>query len=400
MFESDIKKTPDEVAKEKMEQITSSKETPEETEARHKADADIKAAEKKNEEPGKASTESQTGKKKTPDEMSEAERLEAQAVKDEQLLNATDEEADKLSEDDKKARTELQSKAKKSKVQERIDQLVREREEAKEASVVDRKAVEDLEKRIKDLENPPKKEDFFVTVEKERIVKYIEEDSSKPLAERREMSKEELNEWAIEDNLAATAWITQRTIRRSDEKKEDKSKEQTRKIVDEIIETQKPSIEKTLKAHPELDTKARELELEGQGKSKQEIFDTLCSENKKYKIVQEVLSKNKHFYSLPNGPELAVAEMEKIMGKSSNSNSETQAEHDARITKDALDREAERQAEIDAASSEGSSHSKTGKKKVEKSELELAQEAIVKRSGLTQEQVKARLQHRKENGIR
>lgn len=398
MFEEDKKRTPEEIANDKQAEIDTAKEE-QKSEAEKQAEATEAKAEEKKEESKNASTDSQSGKKDL-DKLSEAEKLEAQAKKDEHLLSVSSEDAEKLSEEDKSRLKELTKKQDKSNVQKRFDQLTREKKEAEEARDVDHQKLKDLQERMNALENPPKKEDYFVTVEKDRIARYIKEDDSKPLTSRREMTKEELEEWALEDNLAAQEWITTRTIRRADEKKADKANSEAESTVNKLLDAQQPYIDKTVKVHPELDTAAREKELAEEGKSKQEVFDILCKENNKYKVIQEVLQANPNFYTLVNGPELAVKEMEKRMKSSGHSNKETKEEYEARIKAQAIEEEKQRQAEIDEANSDGSSHTKDSKKKVEKTEFEIAQEQVAQRSGLSLERVTKRINKRKEDKIR
>lgn len=386
MFENDIKKTPAEVAGAKMAEIKLKKEELAGKNVAPEVKKKDLPAEKKTEETDNASGDSQSKTEKTSGETDEAKKKELQAKKDAELQSASSD-----------ASRESQ---KKNKVQERIDKLVREREEEKEGRIKDQQRINDLEKEMNALKNPPKKEDHFVTIEKERIVKYINDDAGKPLADRKEMSKEELSDWALEDSLAATEWVTNRTLRRAEEKKADESDYRAKCAVDELLFSQKPSIAKVIKDHPELDTSIREEELSAEGKGKQEIFNILCKENDKYKIVQEVLSENPSFYTKTNGPELAMVEMEKRMKSVKSKGGDDQLDRDAKLKADAAEAERQRQADVDEAGADSSSRNGVIKNKVKKGEEDVIRDQIIKRSGLGADRVNKRIAHRNAAGIR
>jgi len=383
MFDK-TKKTAEDVARETIEALKIK------AAAQTKIDADKKASQTP---PADSSTET----KKPEDEKKSdtpAPDENKQVEKDESLLNTSDEDAAKLPEEDKTRREALKEK-KKSGFQKRIDELVRQREEEKEKR-------EALEARLKELESKfessaaPNPEILLKTAEQERIRKYLIEDAEKSREERREMSKEELNEWMLEDSLAATEWITQQAVRRVQEKESDKRQYEIKVNTEKLLREQQPYIDLTVKEHPELDTTKRENELRAAGKNNKEIFDTLCKENPKYNVVQQILKENPQYFSLINGPVLAVREMERRLGSSKKSG-ESEEEKEGRIRGEAAEAERQRQAAISAASGDGSSFSK--KEEEQKTELDVAQAEIAKMAGIPMERLQKRLEERRKKGL-
>ena len=64
-----------------------------------------------------------------------------------------------------------------------------------------------------------KEKEELKKTETDRINKYLEEDKDKPREERREMSKEELDNWYLEDMPEAQDWVSNRAIRRHEDRK-------------------------------------------------------------------------------------------------------------------------------------------------------------------------------------
>ena len=244
---------------------------------------------------------------------------EAQAKKDEEILAKKDEELDV---EQKKRKAEIVEKDKKSNVQKRIDELVaktKELEADREATKAERDAVKtELDGIKKKLSMTPDDEvkEKVKSVLSERRKKALEEDSNLPKEDRREMAKEELDEWLLEDYEGATDWIARRSLRRAEEEKSFRQDEAATKRASEIKAKQEDSARKAFAKHPELDIEDRKAELVKQGKTKEEIRAIIVKDNPKYKLALEILEENPQKYILAeNGPELIAAELEKRLTK-------------------------------------------------------------------------------------
>jgi hypothetical protein len=367
----DDRKTPEEIAKEKMEQITKEKA--------EKAEAGL-----------------------TPEEKQKrASEAEAKAKVDEEIL--AKDEAD-LSEPEKTRKAELEEiKSKKTtpeeKIQKRFDELTGQIKSLKNERVKDVERIEKLEQEKADLEKKivaPKAEeekvDALKKAETERLGKYLEEDKDKPLAERREMSKEELEGFLSDDYVAATEWIAERSIRRATERHQFKNKTDSDVKTKVFIEKQNASAAKTLEKHPELNVDSRIVELKAEGKSAKEIHETISKENVKYRLANKIIAEHPEYFQAENGPELVVAEMERQLKKPS-SPKETEEEREARIREEGAEAERQRQGAID----EGLDPSQRGRKPDNKgkSEFQIKQEKIAQRAGITPERLKAINERRK-----
>lgn len=268
-------------------------------------------------------------------------QAEAQARKDAELLAKKD---DEITEDaDKKRKSELLEKQRreedaklsseekikriKEESQKRIDEVINKLKEIEDKSSKEAKLLKqeletlrqekiDLEKKI----STPPKDNIIALVdkeEKEKQSKYLQEDASKPREERREMSKDELDDWMLEDQVEAIAWINRREIRRAQEKYHNLATKQLENKTKTLLEKQIQSFSRVIIKHPELDIKKRKDELKAQGKSESEIEDTLLKENPKYKLSLEIASEHPEWRTAENAPELLAAEMEKRLEKSS-----------------------------------------------------------------------------------
>jgi len=268
-------------------------------------------------------------------------QAEAQAKKDAELLTKKDEEI--TVPEDKKRKTELLEKQRKSEEdklsaeekikriqegsQKRIDEVINRLKEvedktSKEAESL-RKELATLREEKNNLEkrlNQPaeKVESIVQKQEKERIVKYLQEDKDKSREERREMSKDELESWFLEDMVSAQEWVADRTLRRQYERITDANKQKRDERTKNFITKQEESSKRVLLKHPDLDMSKREGELKAQGKTDGEIQATLCQEDEKYRICAEIVRENPEKYlANENGPELVAAELDKRLGKQS-----------------------------------------------------------------------------------
>lgn len=270
----------------------------------------------------------------------EIKRIEAenQAKKDAELLVKKDEditdEADKKrklellekqrKEEDTKLSTEEKIKRIQEASQKRIDEVVNQLKQVEDKTSKDaqllRQELETLRKEKTELEkkiSAPAKDDIIVLVEKEekeKRDKYLQEDKSLSKEDRREMSKDELDDWMLEDQTEAIAWINRREIRRAQEKYQNLATKQLESKTKNLFEKQIQSFSRVLIKHPELDIKKRKDELKAQGKSEVEIEDILRTENPKYKLSIEIAEKHPEWRTAENAPELLAVEIEKQLG--------------------------------------------------------------------------------------
>jgi len=311
-----------------------------------------------------AGTDSSSEIKKVVDgETVKKEQLEAQAANEEKRLLETKEE--ELTPEEKVKRKELlalkqtEKEAKRDAgIQKRIDELVGEIKTLREEKSQDKETLSKLETALQELrtskeKNPEKIKQEVTRLEKERIGKYLEEDKSLPREQRREMSKEELDDWLVEDLAAAQEWIADRQLRRRDERTSDiqrmekgEGAEEARSRAEVVVRKQKESQARVVARHPELNISSRLAELRAAGKTPSEAQSIIFAENKKVKIVADILKEDGDKYVLAeNGPELLAAEMERRLGSAK---SETQEERETRIAEEAAEAERHRQASADS----------------------------------------------------
>lgn len=298
---------------------------------------DVKAlledAKKKRVEARGATPASQAEKEKTKGKEKEAppkeapkETPEEKAERDEEILKKKDEE---LKDDEKLRKAELlkvkatedaknKEKTEKSNTQKRIDELSNKVKSLEVNSTATKKERDDAKAELdamkKELQMTPadllKKE--LKEESQKRYQTYLKEDEKKEKSERREMTKEELDEWLSDDYEQATDWITRRTMRRVREEEsfvEDKKMKYAHNLV---LSKQKESAERVFVKHPELNVMEQVKTLQKEGMELKKIQEKLCAENPKYKLFMDTLNANyEKFFFDANGPELTVAEMEK-----------------------------------------------------------------------------------------
>ena len=270
----------------------------------------------------KVKADAEAKEKATKDAEAKAKAdLEATEKKEKELLSKKDEELDDAG---KKNKSDI---VKRNKVQERFNELTGQVKDLKR--VVEDKGKEtraelakreDLEKELTDLKKQLNMtpEDLFKQKAKQELSssrsKYIEEDKTLPREDKREMTKEELNDWREEDPDAVTDWIARRGVRRMQEERDYVDNARLDNIAATTLKKQKESEKRTFEKHPELDFHEKFLAFEKEGKKPDEINEILRKENPKYKLCQEILLENPEKYmTSPNGPELITAEMEKRM---------------------------------------------------------------------------------------
>lgn len=339
--------TPEEVAKEKLAAMQAAKEAKAKEQSSPKDEKPAGSGDGTGSSPDKEKTEDE----KKADVLKQAEE---KAKADAQLLTSKDEDLD---EEQKKRKAELgkvkadnDEEERKKGVEARIGELTGTIKDLKRDKEANKDKIAELEATVdglqKDANATPddKAKEQLVAVEAERIAKYLEEDKEKDREQRREMSDEELEDWLLEDIVHAQTWLTRRELRRQEDQTVDRITVKQQKLVNAQAESQKKAFVK----YPELNVCTRTKELEAEGKENKEIQKILREENPKYKICQDILLKDvKKYYLAPNGPELLVEELEKVLkangGKPSKESKEEMEESEIAKAQAALE---EAKAEI------------------------------------------------------
>ena len=353
------------------------------------------------------------GKKK--EEKSVVDKAEAKAKEDEKILDTPDEELDEtgktrkaelvLAKEEKKTPEEKKEEAKKedqSRIDKRFGELTGELKDLKKDKVANKEQITAMEKTIADLNNKlnPDKINEAKKVEESRISKYLEEDKDKPREQKREMSKDDLEEWLLEDAVEANEWMVERSLRRSAERREATQNDQKEIATKELVAKWEESSNRVEEKHPELNTRVRVKELEDEGKSNEEVTEILCKENEKFRIMTGLMKNSGKKYWGADGPELMMVEMEKLLVKEKPEDKDkgkdkayTQSEID-KIKQEAIEAEDERRANID----EGNSSNK-GKDHEDKTTYDADTEkkikAICKRSGISRKEFDKAIADRK-----
>ncbi len=363
---------------------------------------DKRAAAKKEAEARGAATVSPTETQKTKEELAkdkEAQdakvKAEAQAKEDERVLSAKDEDLSaedktrktvilKEKEDKEKAIAEKEAKdnqaildAKEEDLneeqRERRGKLVTEDAEKKKQAKLDARFGE-LTGKIKDLERdavankdeittlkterdelaskdkPAETEELVIKTFKENLSKYAKEDKEKPREQRREMTKEELDDWLIEDLGEANDWMAERSYRRA----EDKRTIRQGLATEGLDKKQRESLDRVFKKHPEMDTeKSREriIALKKEKKSVQEIADVLAEEFPEVVLTYQVGDEHPEWGKEADGPERVMREVEKRMAnpKKPIEGEDTEADKLRKENDDLRQKNEDLQTEIDKA---------------------------------------------------
>ena len=358
---------------------------------------------------GEASSSPEAEKEKTKAE--EVKKAEEKAQEDEKILDTPDE---KLSEEQKTRKAEIvkvkedkkppEQKNDQDRLNKRFGELTGEIKDLKKDKDFDRDKILGLEKKLSEVKeklNPPK-ENVEKDAEKGRFKKYLEEDKDKSNEEKREMSKDDLEEWLLEDNAAASEWLVERSLRRSAERRSFKENQEKKKFVDDLTDKMEQSSKRVEVRHPELNTMLRADELKKEGKSEREVHEVLYKENEKYRLMYDIMKENPKKYWVEDGPELLEKEMEKRLGKTSKKGKEFTEEELETIKKDAikeaLETENERRASLDEGNS--SSRSREIPKKTNLSpEMEAKKKETIRRSGLTEEEFEESVKRRATLGV-
>jgi len=370
-----------------------------------KIDADVKEASDlvKKDTESKAAVEKEKGE----GEKSIVEKAEQQADDNARILTTKDEE---LNEDEKKIKVDLvkkeeEKKAKeespedkiKREAQKRIDGVIGEIKALKAESQQDKEKIAGLETKLDTLTKPKEEESKATTVKnlvEQQKTKFLEEDVNKSKEQKREMTKEDLEEWLLEDYVAAAEWLTDRNIRRNKDKEDIISDidEAPKKLANEFVAKQQESLKKFATRFPNVMPSKERLEAL-KGKSREEIDSILSAENEDYAMMLEIVKSNsKKYMESSDGPEQVMLEMERRKGDSGKRITMTQDELDQKI-KEASAAEVQRLANLD----EGISSSETRRKvenKENKSELRLKQEEIARKGGVSIEDLDSAIKRR------
>ncbi len=333
------------------------------------------------------------------------EREETQAKEDKRILETQD---DKLNEDEKKRKIELKDDLKQDKINKRIGEFKKELELVKKSKEADSEAnkekIAELEAQIKELKPSPEvsEKEELKKVETDRLNKYLEEDKDKPREDRREITKEDLDDWYAEDMPAAQDWQSNRNIRRNEDRKRDS-------YGTALGKKQKESFEKTIKDNPKFDIRIatrKMAEMKKEGKSNEEISDTIAEEYPECAMIFAVTDKMPELTRKPNGPELIIAEAKKRMEakppkKKEEETDEKKKKEEEETTRkkkeldDAVEAEIERREAADEAAGIASSRARDKKTEEPKSDLITEMERLGKKVGMTKEQLKKARDRRK-----
>ena len=293
----------------------------------------------------------------------EKDKSDAQAEKDKVILEKKEEE---LPEEDKKRKDELlEAKRKadeaklssdekikhiKEETQKRIDTISNELKQMKDKGSKEtgelRGKLDVLEKEKQELKkrvSPAVQEELESELDKEeseRVSKFLKEDESKSREKRREMSKEELETWLVEDIVAASEWLSDRKWRRE----KDRYASRQKRGQDSFVKAQEESFNKTLVKHPEMDPKkleARISQLKNEGKEQAEVEETSKTEFPKAILCLQIAAEHPEWQKRANGPELVMAEMEKRLASSSGKEDDESKSEVAELNKKLEDLSAE-----------------------------------------------------------
>lgn len=252
--------------------------------------------------------------------------------KTEELVKKAQEQADKNVDDIVKAKEASAGKdvgdkveKRKDEIQKEINALVAQREalkkEVQDSSTVT-KEVAELRLKIAELEKskvPEKPVELQQKeVEAEQIKRYLEEDKSKPRNERREMASDELGSWLAEDFESAQEWLTERNLRRREERIAYISKvneDRNRQFEIELKAKHAVSAQRVKSKFPDLTSAEDEYnELVKSGKTQSEAVREVAAKYPFYNAVVELYAKEEHaaqqesrknkYTSSENGPEL------------------------------------------------------------------------------------------------
>lgn len=244
--------------------------------------------------------------KKTEGDKSVVQQAEAQAKEDERILTADEKtlsDAEKKRKDDlikaKEAKETPDEKINRVKAesQKRIDEIMGELKATKHKSEEENKTLRAELDLLKKQINTPKDheiKDASKKAEADRIAKYIVEDKSKPYHERREMTKEDLEEFLLEDLPGGQEWLVERNLRRRDEAAADADHSTRKQVADEFTTTQTKHADALFAKYPDIKTKDSDVS----------------------KLVNEIIQSDvKRYVEHVEGPKFVMDELDKRLAK-------------------------------------------------------------------------------------
>lgn len=249
----------------------------------------------------------------------------------------------------------------------RINELVGELKAEKAERIQDKEKLKALEAELAQLrakvEKPGKEADVttkLAELEKQRSEKYLKEDKDLPREKKRELTRDELEEWVVEDPIAAQEWMADRAVRKAREREEALMEIEAEEQATTVIAKQRESQKRVLEKHPDVNLDAQIQTLVSQGKTIEQAREHLVKTNPKVKLLLEIAREEgaREKYALaPNGPELLMEEVERRLQKSAKP-AESAEEREARIREEAAEAERQRIANVDSglrSSNRGSS---------------------------------------------
>ena len=331
----------------------------------------------------------------TEQDVQKQEEIKLLAAEDESLTDEQKEQKKVLLqkvEDEKEAKLSPDEKIKsiKEQSQKRIDEikgeLLAERNKRSQDSEIVKKLEAELAEMKKQMQ-PRLAEDNKAKIDriaKEQIAKFVEEDKGKSFDQRREMSKEDLESWLLDDIEAATEWITNRTIRRGKDKerleKEISSNGEASKLANDFVEKQNASLKKLVSKYPDINLKTVNLN-DVLWKTDEEVEQLMKGESKNAIMAIKLCNQNpKKYLERVDGPELVMQELDRINNKSKKIYTLTEDELQEKIKE-----EAERIANLDEGLT--STKGKIVIKKGKQSEFSLKQEEIARKAGMSKERL-------------
>jgi len=291
---------------------------------------------------------------------------EAKADEQQKLIEKPD---DQLTDAQKKEKADVQAKIKEQKTntQRRIDELVGQLHESKrkiealendkESTKADRDAqvqevvrlsqeMEALKRKVSEPQDKVTRQEQVIKAEKDRIQKVYEEDLKLPRHERRELTQDEISDWLSEDQVSAQVWLTDRQIRRKEERVIIEQQFVQQEKAKEYLAQSEVSVKKLFVKFPGTNVKDRAIALQKEGKDEKAIDAALRKEVPDYALMMEIIDENPKLGEVANGAELVMAEMEKRQSKKP-AKLEVDENWIAKIRQEGAEAERQRLASID-----------------------------------------------------
>jgi hypothetical protein len=242
------------------------------------------------------------------EEKKRAEVLEEERRKAEEAKLTTTEKIEKVKEASQKRIDELANRLKQME-----DQKSQEAKALKDEISALKQQNEELSKKIQQpISDREALRARLAKAERDRTSEYLEADKDLPRSERREMSKDELEAWLLDDMVSAQEWMVERNQRRTAERNQDAQALQGQVRVQELAKRQDASLKRVLEKHPELKD----------------------PNSDKAKLLRELMEKaDKETLLKDNGPELLAVEMEKRMNKSADTEQTPEQKENAELRK-------------------------------------------------------------------